>query len=106
MKSWKILQSTPVFQHQWYSLRQDRVQLPDGRILDDYFVSVRPDVVLILALTPDKQVPLVRQYKHGAQKSPRWNCPEALLKPGKRHKKRQRGNSWKKPGIRQRSFIV
>ena len=68
MEKWKILHSRNVFDHQWYTLRQDTVQLPDGRMIDDYFVSVRPDVVLILALTADEQVPLVRQYKHGVQK--------------------------------------
>jgi 8-oxo-dGTP pyrophosphatase MutT (NUDIX family) len=68
MKKWKILNSQNVFQHSWYTLRQDTVQLPDGRILDDYFVSVRRDVVLIFALNPEQQVLFVRQYKHGAQK--------------------------------------
>lgn len=68
IEKWEILDSRHVFEHRWYKLRQDRVQLPDGTILDDYFVSVRRNVVLILALTPDHQIPLVRQYKHGVQK--------------------------------------
>ncbi len=68
MEHWKILHSRNVFDHRWYTLRQDVVQLPDGRMIEDYFVSVRPDVVLILAMTADEQVPLVRQYKHGVQK--------------------------------------
>ena len=62
---WKILRSEAVFQHHWYHLRRDHVVLPTGQVLDDYFVSVRPDVVLIFALTTDQQVLLVRQYKHG-----------------------------------------
>ena len=65
---WKILESRHVFRHFWYTLRQDTVQLPDGQILDDYFVSVRRNVVIIFAVTPDNRVPMVRQYKHGAQK--------------------------------------
>ncbi len=68
IKPWKILESHTVFQHFWYTLRQDRVQLPDGSILDDYFVSVRRNVVIIFALTSDDTVLMVRQYKHGAQK--------------------------------------
>jgi ADP-ribose pyrophosphatase len=67
MKPWTILNSQNIVEHTWYTLRQDTVQLPDGRIVDDYFVSVRHDVVLILAVTDDRQVPLVRQYKHGVQ---------------------------------------
>jgi ADP-ribose pyrophosphatase len=56
MKSWKILHSHTVFQHAWYTLRQDTVQLPDGSIVDDYFVSVRRNIVLIFAITADQQV--------------------------------------------------
>ena len=68
MEKWKILHSRNVFEHHWYTLRQDKVQLPDGSIIDDYFVSVRRDVVIIFALTADQKIPLVRQYKHGVQK--------------------------------------
>ena len=68
MDAWKIQKSEMAIDHRWYKLRRDWVELPDGRAIDDYFVSVRPDVVLILALTPDGNVPLVRQYKHGVQK--------------------------------------
>jgi hypothetical protein len=53
-------------------IRYDRIQsnFRMAGLFDDYFVSVRRDVVLIFALTPDHEVPLVRQYKHGAQKNP------------------------------------
>lgn len=67
LKKWKIRKSEIVFNHQWYKLRQDEVELPNGRIVDDYFISVRPDVVVIFALTEDEKVVLVRQYKHGTQ---------------------------------------
>ena len=68
MEKWKILHSRLAFHHHWYTVRQDTVQLPDGKIVEDYFVSVRRDVVLIFAVTADQMVPLVRQYKHGVQK--------------------------------------
>jgi 8-oxo-dGTP pyrophosphatase MutT (NUDIX family) len=63
---WQVLRSEFVFDHRWYRLRRDWVRLPSGLVLDDYFVSVRPDVVLIFCLTTDNEVVLVRQYKHGA----------------------------------------
>lgn len=65
IEPWKTLTSQIVFNHRWYQLRRDHVELPDGQELDDYFVSVRADVVLVFALTEDQQVVLVRQYKHG-----------------------------------------
>lgn len=63
---WKTLQSDVVFDHKWYTLRRDHVELPNGQVLDDYFVSVRPNVVLIFPLTTDGYVLFVRQYKHAA----------------------------------------
>lgn len=65
LNKWKIKKTEIVFNHKWYKLRRDEVELPNGRLVDDYFVSVRPDVVVIFALTADDQVVMVRQYKHG-----------------------------------------
>jgi ADP-ribose pyrophosphatase len=63
---WKIIQSKLVFDHLWYKLRQDTVQLPNGSIIDDYFVSEREDVAVILAITKEGKAITVTQYKHGA----------------------------------------
>lgn len=66
LEPWQTLRSELVFDHPWYRLRRDHVRLPGGRELDDYFVSVRPHVVLTFPLTADSQVVFVRQYKHAA----------------------------------------
>ncbi|GAA4314229.1 NUDIX hydrolase [Nibribacter koreensis] len=65
---WKILSSETAYQHRWYNLRRDTVQLPNGLVLDDYFVSVRPAGALVFPVTEDGQVIFVRQYKHAAGK--------------------------------------
>lgn len=67
-KKWKILDSRMAFDHRWYKVRQDRVQLPKGDIIDDYFVSVRPDVAMVLPITADREVIFVYQYRHGSGK--------------------------------------
>ncbi|MFD1186976.1 NUDIX hydrolase [Pontibacter rugosus] len=63
---WKILKSEMVFDEKWYKLRRDEVELPNGHTLDDYYVSVRPNVALTFPLTEDNHVIFVRQYKHAA----------------------------------------
>ncbi len=40
---WKIISSQLAFDHRWYKVRQDVVCLPNGKIVDDYFVSVCSD---------------------------------------------------------------
>ena len=66
IERWKTLKSQVVFDHKWYTLRRDHVELPNGHVMDDYFVSVRPDVVLTFPITEDGHVLFVRQYKHAA----------------------------------------
>ena len=46
----------------------ETVQLPDGRIVSDYYQIRLPDYVLIYAEMPDGTVPLLRQYKHGLRR--------------------------------------
>lgn len=65
LEPWKTLKSDIVFDHKWYTLRRDHVELPGGQVLDDYFVSVRPNVALTFPVTADDEVIFVRQYKHG-----------------------------------------
>ncbi len=66
VEKWTRLASKLVFDHRWYRVRQDRVQLANGQVVDDYFVSVRPDVAMVLPVTAAGEVVMVWQYRHGA----------------------------------------
>lgn len=66
-KRWKILNEEIAFNNPWYLLKRHEVLLPNGVIVKDYFTSQLPDVVLIFALTPDKKVLMVKQYRHAVQ---------------------------------------
>lgn len=65
IQKWKTLSSKLVFDNPWYKLRQDEVLLPNGHTVDDFFVSLRPDIATILPITADGHVVMVRQYRHG-----------------------------------------
>jgi len=67
LSKWKLIRSEWVFYHNWYKLRRDEVRLPNDKIIDDYYVSVRPEVVIVFPITREGKVVLVHQYKHGAQ---------------------------------------
>lgn len=66
-KRWKVLSSEVVFNNDWYRLRKDMVQLPSGVVINDYFVSELKSVVMVFAITPERQVIFVRQYRHGVK---------------------------------------
>lgn len=68
IRKWTTLDSKTVFDHRWYKVLQEKVEVAPGKIYDDYFMGIFPNIVLIVAITKDKKILLVRQYKHGAKK--------------------------------------
>jgi ADP-ribose pyrophosphatase len=49
--------------NRYFSVRSDRLRLPDGGIKDPYFVIERPDAAIVFPLTESGEVVLVRQYR-------------------------------------------
>lgn len=48
-------------------IRQDQIELPNGKIIDDYFISIKPDVAIILPITKNQEIIFVRQYRHAVK---------------------------------------
>lgn len=65
LTKWKLKKSHFVLDNQWSRVRRDEVELPDGTVIDDFFVNVRPDIAVVFALTPQEEIVFVRQYRHG-----------------------------------------
>ena len=63
---WKSLESTEIFSSGIFKLSSEKCELPDGRVMEKYFVMDFPDWVNILPITPDGQVILVKQYRHAS----------------------------------------
>ena len=64
--SWKLLNSHYIHKGPWATLRTDKCEMPDGRIVDDYYVLEYPNWVNAVAITEDNKVLMVRQYRHAA----------------------------------------
>lgn len=62
---WRVTASSYVVDTHFLRLRKDRIELPDGTVIDDYYVRESRGFVVIFALAEDGRVVLVRQYKHG-----------------------------------------
>ena len=65
IQKWKILRSHFVLENQWCRVRQDKIELPNGEAIDDFFINVRPDIALVFAVTKNREIVFVRQYRHG-----------------------------------------
>jgi ADP-ribose pyrophosphatase len=63
---WKTCSSTYIHKGPWATLRSDKCEMPDGRIVDEYYVLEYPNWVNAVAITEDNKVLMVRQYRHAA----------------------------------------
>jgi ADP-ribose pyrophosphatase len=77
---WRLLDSRLALDVPWYRVRCDTLALPDGSVID-YYVSERRDVALVFAVTEEREVVLVRQYKHGAGETT-LELPGGMIEPG------------------------
>lgn len=66
MSHWKTLSSKSLYQTGIFRLREDKCELPDGRVMPRYFVFEFPDWVNVVPITPDGKMILIRQHRHAA----------------------------------------
>lgn len=66
MNTWKLLERKKVFSSSFLNVYEDRVELPNGKILDDYTVVEKPSIVLVVATDTNNNIIILREYKHGA----------------------------------------
>ncbi len=64
-RKWKVLQSEKLLSKgTWMNLRQERVQLPSGSIVPEWFVLEFPSWINVIAITKDGRFVMEDQYRH------------------------------------------
>ncbi len=66
---WKVLHSEYLYQRPFLTIRRDHVQLEKGTEIENYYVFESNDFVNTIALTTKGQLVLVRQYRHGLNRT-------------------------------------
>jgi 8-oxo-dGTP pyrophosphatase MutT (NUDIX family) len=82
-EGWERLGSERLLTTRYFSLRADRLRLPDGTIKDPYYVLERPDAAIIVPITAGGEVVLVRQYRPPLQMM-ELAPPAGLVEAGER----------------------
>ncbi len=67
IKSWPKLKTTPVGDFKVFRLRKDVKQSPRTGREHEFYVLDSVDWVNVIALTPDRQIVLVEQFRHGSE---------------------------------------
>ena len=66
MSGWEVLNERCVYENMpWLRVKEQEIRLPNGHVLPDYLLTEVPEVVMMVAVTPEKELLLVEQYRHG-----------------------------------------
>jgi len=67
LHTWERLSAELVYECRIFSLRRDRSRFSRDNIEHEFHVLESPDWVNIVPITPDRQVVMVRQFRHGVR---------------------------------------
>jgi ADP-ribose pyrophosphatase len=81
LKPWMVEESNVTFEDRWLKVRTDRCIGARGRVIDPFHVLELPAWVNVVALTPDGDIVLVEQYRHGVG-AILVELPAGIIDPG------------------------
>ena len=82
LEKWKILSSKKVFSASpWVTVFKDKIQLPSGNIIPDFYTVDLPDYVIVYATNNNGDILFEKQYKH-ALKEITHCLPAGFIEPG------------------------
>lgn len=62
---WEVLASERIADAPWFNVRKEKVQLPNGATIPDYYVLDYPDWINVVGVTTEQEMVMIRQYRHG-----------------------------------------
>ena len=78
---WKSLCSEYIIKRPWLTARRDKIELPDGRIIPEFYVLEYPEWVNVIAITTDGRFVMERQYRYAAD-STNYEIPSGVMEQG------------------------
>src|SRR6266568_1179635 len=82
LRPWQLLRTELLIERPpWFAIQQDVVQLPSGRVLNDFYRVVLTDYAMVAAVTPEGRLVMVRGYKHGLGRIS-LAAPAGFVEPG------------------------
>jgi 8-oxo-dGTP pyrophosphatase MutT (NUDIX family) len=78
---WQIIKDTKVFETPIFNLHEREVKPAGENEPSDFYVLDAPEWINIIALTPDREIVLVEQYRHGIDEVT-LEIPGGMVDPG------------------------
>jgi len=85
MSYWKQLDRKTLWRSDWLSITLDKIELPDGRVIDNFELMHYPhDTVGIVAVNEKGDVLMVRAYRY-LHESFDWEIPGGIVEKDENH---------------------
>ena len=81
IKCWQKLSSRYAYKDKWLKVRVDTCKMSNGQIIDDYHIVEYPEWVIVVPITSNGKILLIREYRHGAQQE-MLGLPAGTVEPG------------------------
>ena len=81
--AWERVSSEKLLENPYFTVRSDKLRLPDGAVKDPYYVLERPDAAIVFPVTDAGEVVLVRQYRPPLEMM-ELGLPAGLVEPGEK----------------------
>ncbi len=66
---WKVLESEYLHKRPWLTVRKEKLEMPNGNVIPEYYVLEYPNWVNTIAITKEGQFIMVQQYRPGIEKT-------------------------------------
>lgn len=82
-RMWKTLESETIIDNRWIAVRKDKVELPNGQKIDDFYSVTISDAAAIVAVDEDGNIVLKREYKYATGEE-LIEIPAGMFEPGEK----------------------
>ena len=65
--NWKVLESNYLHKRPWLTVRLEKLLMPNGNIVPEYYVLEYPNWVNVIAITKEKMFLMIEQYRPGIE---------------------------------------
>lgn len=80
-RPWRVLDSKYLSRRPWFTVRCERVQLPNGAEVPEWYVFEFPDWVNVIAVTEEGKYVFITQYRHALGQT-RYELPAGCCDEG------------------------
>jgi 8-oxo-dGTP pyrophosphatase MutT (NUDIX family) len=80
-RPWRLLSTRTVLEDRWLRIDAERLETDNGHIIDPWYIAHGHSWACAVALTPDRQVVMVEQYRRGVDRLV-LELPAGIIDPG------------------------